>query len=219
MIIDFWTVFGMGGNFLYSARVLVQWIASEKAKKSIAPRSFWWISLAACFILIIYSIVRSVDKRMQDKPPALPLLAGYIITLVPYLRNLMLSYNIRLRWHIASYVFALLVFLICLGLLLKIETPLIRSRWFIVGAAGSIIWNTRFLWQWAYSERVKKSVFPISFWYLSFLGWLLNLLYSLAMQDLVYILGFIFNFVPITRNIMLYKKHTPVLEQAGVNKL
>ena len=74
MIIDAWTVFGMGGNLLYSARVLVQWIASERAKKSIAPRSFWWVSLIACFILIIYSIERSIDERMRDKPPPLPLL-------------------------------------------------------------------------------------------------------------------------------------------------
>jgi len=207
MIIDVWTVFGMGGNFLWTARVLVQWIASEKAKKSIAPRSFWWISLAACFILIVYSIARSLDRRVQDKPPPLPLLVGYIISLVPYLRNLMLSYNIRRRWHIASHVFALVIFLICLGLLLKFKTPLIRSRWFVVGAAGTIIWNTRFLWQWVYAEKMKKSVFPISFWYLSILGWLLNLLYSLAMQDLVYILGFIFNFIPITRNIMLSRKN------------
>jgi len=214
MIIDAWTVFGMGGNLLYSARVLVQWIASERAKKSIAPRSFWWISLIACFILIIYSIERSIDERMRDKPPPLPLLVGYIITLVPYFRNLLLSYNVKRRWHIASYVLAFFIFLICLGLLLKIQAPMIRSRWFIVGAAGSLIWNMRFLWQWVHAERVKKSVFPISFWYLSFLGWILNILYSLVMQDLVYILGFVFNIVPITRNIMLSRKHAPDREPA-----
>ncbi|HQH12967.1 MAG TPA: lipid-A-disaccharide synthase N-terminal domain-containing protein, partial [Candidatus Sumerlaeota bacterium] len=55
---DKWVWFGMAGNLIFSARVIIQWFASEKAKKSVAPRIYWWISLIAAAILIAYSLHR-----------------------------------------------------------------------------------------------------------------------------------------------------------------
>jgi lipid-A-disaccharide synthase-like uncharacterized protein len=203
MVIDRWTLFGLLGNLLFTIRVLIQWISSERAKKSVAPPAFWWFSLAGAVVMIIYSVERIFDVKFQNSPTPLPLLIGLIISLVPYIRNLMLCYRVSLKWHILSYLLAALILFFCVGLLFKMDVPQVRTRWIMVGTIGSFIWYTRFLWQWIYAEKWKKSEFPISFWYLSLIGLVLNLIYSLVMQDLVFILSFVFNLVPIGRNIVL----------------
>lgn len=207
MIIDRWTLFGFLGNLLFTTRVLIQWISSEKAGKSVAPPTFWWFSLAGAIVMIVYSVERIFDVKFQENPTPLPLLIGFIVTIVPYVRNLMLCYEISKKWHILSYVFAALIFSFCAVILLQMDIPLVRTKWIVVGTIGSIIWYTRFLWQWVYAEKGRKSEFPISFWYLSLIGLVLNLIYSIVMQDLVFILSFIFNLIPIGRNIMLMKKN------------
>ncbi|NBQ10378.1 MAG: lipid A biosynthesis protein, partial [Betaproteobacteria bacterium] len=42
----FWIAIGFAGQALFSARFLIQWIASERAKKSVVPKLFWYFSLA-----------------------------------------------------------------------------------------------------------------------------------------------------------------------------
>lgn len=214
VLITLWTFIGfLGNNVLFTARSLIQWIASERARQSVAPKAYWWTSLTAAIIMILYSLQRATDPKFANNPTALPFLIGYLITLVPYIRNLMLSYNLPRRWHILSYIFSACVFLLCMGLLARIRLPIIRSRWFFVGMTGSLIWYTRFLWQWFYAEREKRSAFPISFWYLSLTGATLNTLYSVLMRDIVFILGFIFTAVPITRNIILMKRNRKAEER------
>ena len=51
-------ILGLAGQLMFSARFLVQWIASEKRKKSIVPISFWLLSLFGSFLLLIYAIYR-----------------------------------------------------------------------------------------------------------------------------------------------------------------
>ncbi len=207
ILITLWTFIGLTGNVLYSARVLIQWIASEKAKRSVAPKAFWWTSLAAAVVMILYSLQRATDVRFAKEPTTLPFLIGYIVTLVPYIRNLMLSYTVRIRWHILSYLAAAGIFSICIVMIVKMDIPVVRSKWFFIGMLGSLIWYTRFLWQWVYAEKEKKSTFPLSFWYMSLSGATLNLIYALIMHDLVFILSFLFNSIPISRNIILTKRH------------
>ena len=216
MIFDNWSYLGLFANLLYTIRVLIQWLASEKAGRSLAPKSFWWISLFAAMIMVIYSVARTTDVELSEDPNALPLLVGYIITIVPYMRNLMLSYNVRKKWHILSYAAGAAIFMVCLILLVNSRTPIIRTPWFYVGAAGSFIWYSRFIWQWINAEKEKKSFFPVSFWYISLAGMTLILIYSLAMGDPVYILGFIFNFIPVTRNIILTHRRRASEESARI---
>ncbi|HOE63686.1 MAG TPA: lipid-A-disaccharide synthase N-terminal domain-containing protein [Candidatus Sumerlaeota bacterium] len=203
---DKWVWFGMAGNLIFSARVIIQWFASEKAKKSVAPRIYWWISLIAAAILIAYSLHRSADPKYKNDPNALPILVGLIVSLVPYIRNLMISYNARRRWHILSYFFSACVFIICIILLTRAKPHITWTPVFFIGWLGSIIWYTRFLWQWIYSERSRESAFPISFWYLSLAGLTLISIYIIIMKDPVYILGNVFNIIPISRNILIMKK-------------
>ncbi|MCE5251373.1 lipid-A-disaccharide synthase N-terminal domain-containing protein [bacterium] len=53
---SFWLVFGFAGQLFFSARFFIQWLASEKAKQSVIPFSFWWFSIGGAFVLLIYAI-------------------------------------------------------------------------------------------------------------------------------------------------------------------
>ena len=53
-----WLVVGFAGQALFSARFLVQWIASEREKRSVVPVAFWWFSIAGGATLLAYAIYR-----------------------------------------------------------------------------------------------------------------------------------------------------------------
>ena len=54
-----WVLTGLGGQILCMMRFLIQWIVSEKAKRSVIPVSFWWLSIAGAAILLAYAIYRA----------------------------------------------------------------------------------------------------------------------------------------------------------------
>ena len=51
-------IIGFIGQGMFSMRFIVQWIASERAKKSVIPFSFWLFSLAGSVVLLTYAIFR-----------------------------------------------------------------------------------------------------------------------------------------------------------------
>ncbi len=53
-----WVVFGFAAQLMFTARFLVQWIASEKARKSVMPVAFWYFSLAGGVMLLTYALWR-----------------------------------------------------------------------------------------------------------------------------------------------------------------
>ena len=54
----FWVAVGLLGQVLFTGRMIVQWLASEKEKRSVVPTSFWWMSLGGATMLIVYFIWR-----------------------------------------------------------------------------------------------------------------------------------------------------------------
>jgi lipid-A-disaccharide synthase-like uncharacterized protein len=53
-----WLGLGFFAQLMFSARFLVQWLASERAGKSIVPLMFWYLSIAGSLLLLAYSIHR-----------------------------------------------------------------------------------------------------------------------------------------------------------------
>ncbi|MCB1682145.1 MAG: lipid-A-disaccharide synthase N-terminal domain-containing protein [Rhodospirillales bacterium] len=53
-----WVSIGLVGQLLFFMRFFVQWIASEKAKKSVIPNAFWYFSLSGGLVLTIYAVYR-----------------------------------------------------------------------------------------------------------------------------------------------------------------
>jgi lipid-A-disaccharide synthase-like uncharacterized protein len=53
-----WVLVGLGGQLLFMGRFLVQWIASERARRSVVPTAFWWLSLGGAAVLLAYALWR-----------------------------------------------------------------------------------------------------------------------------------------------------------------
>lgn len=53
-----WLVIGFGGQALFTARFLVQWLASEKARRSVVPLAFWYFSLLGGLTLLAYAVYK-----------------------------------------------------------------------------------------------------------------------------------------------------------------
>ncbi len=75
-----WIVVGFAGQALFSARFILQWLASEKARRSVIPVAFWYFSLGGSLVLLAYAIHR------QDPV----FIAGQSAGMFVYLRNLYL---------------------------------------------------------------------------------------------------------------------------------
>jgi lipid-A-disaccharide synthase-like uncharacterized protein len=76
----------------------------------------------------------------------------------------------------------------------------------VVGFLGQALFMSRFLVQWIASEKAKKSVIPVAFWYLSLAGATILLTYALYVQDPVFVVGQMFGFIVYIRNLALIKK-------------
>lgn len=61
--------------------------------------------------------------------------------------------------------------------------------WLIVGFLGQALFGMRFFIQWISSERQKRSVIPVAFWYFSILGGSVLLTYAIHRRDPVFIVG------------------------------
>ena len=69
--LDFMMLLGLLGQGLFSMRFIVQWIASEKAGKSVVPFSFWLFSLGGSIFLLIYAIYRKDPVFILGQAPNL----------------------------------------------------------------------------------------------------------------------------------------------------
>jgi len=65
----------------------------------------------------------------------------------------------------------------------------LEAIWLIVGFLGQFVFFLRFFVQWLVSEKKKKSVIPLSFWYFSIIGGFILLAYAIYKKDPVFILG------------------------------
>ncbi len=78
--------------------------------------------------------------------------------------------------------------------------------WVLFGFMAQFVFFLRFIVQWFYSEKQKKSVIPISFWYLSIVGSIMILIYAIQRHDPVFIAGQFLALFIYVRNLMLQQK-------------
>ena len=88
--------------------------------------------------------------------------------------------------------------------------------WFIFGIAGQLAFTGRFIVQWIVSEKKKKSVTPVFFWYLSLAGATMLLIYFVKRSDAVGVLGQSIGWIVYVRNIMLIRKESKSSMEAEV---
>ena len=79
--------------------------------------------------------------------------------------------------------------------------------WFITGMTGEFVFFLRFVVQWLASERRKKTVIPMAFWYLSLAGTVMVLTYALYKVDPVFILAYSLNIFIYVRNLHIARRY------------
>lgn len=82
---DLLAVLGFTAQALFASRFIVQWISSERRKRSHIPIHFWYLSLSGGILMIIYGLLRRDPVIILGQAPAL----------VVYARNLVLIYRHR----------------------------------------------------------------------------------------------------------------------------
>jgi lipid-A-disaccharide synthase-like uncharacterized protein len=75
---DGWVVLGFTAQAFFTMRFVVQWIASERARKSVMPVAFWFFSIGGGALLLVYALYR--------RDPVF--IAGQALGLLVYIRNL-----------------------------------------------------------------------------------------------------------------------------------
>lgn len=81
------------------------------------------------------------------------------------------------------------------------------SVWKLVGWLGNFVFFSRFVVQWYATEKRGRVVVPAAFWWLSMLGSLLLLAYSLRQRDSVFIFAYAFTWIPYIRNLVIHHRH------------
>jgi lipid-A-disaccharide synthase-like uncharacterized protein len=80
------------------------------------------------------------------------------------------------------------------------------NPWIIVGFLGQFIFFMRFIVQWIASEKEERVVVPLMFWYLSIIGSLIILVYSIHIRDIVFTSAQLLSLVIYVRNLMFEAK-------------
>jgi len=201
-----WIIYSIGflAQILFSGRLLIQWIVSEKNKRIITPSLFWKLSLLASFLLFVYGYLRDDFAIML----------GQTLTYFIYIRNLQLQGE----WQKSPKWFR--VFLIVFPVLIVVYSynngeydmqQLLNNEniphWLLIlGIISQVLFTFRFIYQWIYSEKTKTSQLPVGFWRLSVLGASLILTYAIFREDPVLLLGHGAGLIIYIRNIFIWKK-------------
>lgn len=80
-----WVLFGFAAQAVFASRFVLQWIASERAGRSIVPTAFWWLSIAGTLMLASYAA--------HNRDPVFIL--GQTLNTFIYVRNLMIIRRTR----------------------------------------------------------------------------------------------------------------------------
>lgn len=184
---------GWVGQACFFGRSIVQWLASERARRSVVPPAFWHLSLAGSVLATAYALQRG----------ALVLVFGLVVSGAIAARNLRLGSSARrVRPELAAALAALLV-LVLVALELAPAGAGDPPAWLAVGVTGQALWSARFPLQWWSSESAGESRLPIWFWWTSLAGNLLLLAYAAHLRDVLFVLGYAIGPVAQVRNLVL----------------
>ncbi len=207
---------GLLPTIFFTLRVLLQWVQSERYKKSYTGRTFWRLSLAGNVLLGLHYMI-------QVQYPFALLQAGNAVI---SWRNLDLMSPLKkctttqaVRLFLGALAFVTGIFLaqsyLLIGEIDWIRTPnkLFDTQrvhhhllWHIVGTAGCALFASRFWIQWWHAEKLQKADLGKTFWWISIFGSLISLVYFVHINDNVSIIYNCFGLIPYARNLMLIRK-------------
>ncbi len=89
------------------------------------------------------------------------------------------------------------------------------NAWRCVGWLGNVVFFSRFMVQWYYTEKRRQVVVPTAFWWLSLAGAFLLFLYGLHLGDYVFIFAYAFTWIPYMRNLIIHRRHEATQQLCG----
>jgi lipid-A-disaccharide synthase-like uncharacterized protein len=170
-------IYGLGffAQSLFGARLVVQWLISERKGKVVSPTIFWQLSLMASFLFLIYGIIRN----------DMVIMIGQTLSYFIYIRNLQLK-NDWVKFHPVMRLIVFVLPVLALTWSFTRDSKLsqiisnndFRNPIIIMGAIGQLLLNVRFMYQWYYSERSNDSILPLGFWVISTVASVMILVYA-----------------------------------------
>lgn len=201
-----WIIYSIGflAQLLFSGRLILQWILSEKSKKVLTPSLFWKLSLFASFLLFVYGYLREDFSIML----------GQALTYFIYIRNLQLMGEWKKApkfLRLFLWIFPLLIVIYYFNNNTYDLAKLLKNEdipfWLLsLGIVAQTIFALRFVYQWIHSEKNKESILPYGFWLLSLIGSIMILIYAVLRKDPVLLVGHLMGSVIYFRNLVLLKK-------------
>lgn len=199
-------IFGLGfiAQGFFSARILVQWILSERQRRIVSPDLYWIFSLLGSILLFSYGWLRSDFS----------IILGQMISYYIYIWNLSIK-GVWPRWPKVIRIFIEILPILALSFVLK-DLSAFFTRFFnkeripfyliLFGSVGQIIFTLRFVYQWYYSYHRGISLLPVTFWVISLIGSGIIVIYGVFRSDPVLILGQMVGFIAYSRNIIIGKR-------------
>ncbi|MBI5092957.1 MAG: lipid-A-disaccharide synthase N-terminal domain-containing protein [Candidatus Hydrogenedentes bacterium] len=208
-----WFLFGLAGQLTFQGRFYLQWIASERKKKSVIPVAFWYLSCVGTLMLLVFAV--------YTQSPVGALSNG--LNIVIYARNLVhiwrnagkLTKQMHTAIHGIVAVIALVaVYFVARVWLLEYDITKHASAgeaqktwfWIAVGATGTLLFGCRFIIQWIATERARASVIPTAFWYFSVVATVLQFIGYIPRKEWVFALGSVMGIVIYARNLWFIHK-------------
>ena len=198
------TLIGFLAQGLFSARMLVQWILSERARRVLSPTLFWVLSLLASILLCLYGWLRS----------DFAIILGQLFSYYIYLWNLRIKGALVKVPAWTRILLCILPIALCIPVAGDAQAAYRRffanpdiPFWLLLyGSAGQVIFTLRFIYQWFYSVRLGRSVLPAGFWWISLIGSLTICSYAIFRADPVLIVGQSVGLVAYSRNLFIGRR-------------
>ena len=196
---------GLLAQLFFSARILVQWVLSERRRQVVAPAAYWVFSLMGSVLLFVYGALRNDFS----------ILLGQTLSYYIYIWNLKSQGHwVQIKPSVFRYALLLLPPIVATMLMGQADDflhSLFRNEdiplWLLLlGSVGQCIFSLRFVYQWYYSYRIGKSTLPLGFWVISLVGSSIIIIYALIRLDPILILGQSFGLFAYIRNIMLSRR-------------
>lgn len=194
---------GFVSQALFAARLIIQWVLSEREGRVVSPLIYWQLSVVASYLFIIYGILQN----------DFVIILGQALSYIIAIRNLQLDgyWNNLSRLFRASAIFLPIITLCMMFMPLGFVKTSFDINEFarpvvLIGAVGQMLLNFRFLYQWYYAEKTKSSDFPIGFWIMTAVGSVMVVIYAIDRFDPVLLAAQGLGLVASLRNIQLHYK-------------
>ena len=192
---------GFLAQLFFSARIVIQWVLSERAHRIVSPSAYWICSLAGSWLLFLYGWLR------ED----FAIILGQLISYYVYLWNLNIKGIYGKIPRLARFVLVATPVAALAAIaghadafvdsfLRNEQVPLALL---VFGSLGQAVFSLRIVYQWIYSARHGESSLPIGFWVMSLAGSAMIVCYGVARLDPVLILGQSVGFGAYARNLFI----------------